>query len=72
MSNYPKPWKVKFDRRCLEWHENSSPYIVDAAGRLVVSMPQTVDHPGEYDQLAVRTAYEIVQAVNASHGAYGL
>lgn len=72
MSSYPKPWKVKYRRRCDEWHPKSCPDIVDALGRLVVSMPQTVDHPGMYDELADNTAQEIVRAVNAQYGAFGL
>jgi hypothetical protein len=65
MSTYPKPWKVKYRPRCEEWHPKSSPCIVDALGRVVVTLPQTVDHPGLYDELAVNTANEIVRAVNA-------
>lgn len=72
MSSYPKPWKVKYDQRCEEWHPKSQPSIVDAKGRLVVALPCTVDHPGLYDELACNTAQEIVRAVNTAHqAAYG-
>ena len=64
MSSYPKPWKVKYWQRCEEWHPQACPYIVDRNDRLVVSLPQTVGHPGEYDELADNTAKEIVAAVN--------
>lgn len=64
MSKYPKPWKVKYFHRCEEWHPNSMPYVVDALDRLVCRMPQTVEHPGMYDELAYNTAHEIVTAVN--------
>lgn len=54
--------------RCPEWHPQSSPYIVDANGDLVVRMPQNVGHPGMYDELACNTAREIVNAVNLPYG----
>jgi hypothetical protein len=72
LSNYKKPWRVHYRQVCDEWHPQSSPCIVDQQGRLVVNMPQTVDHPGLYDELADNTAKEIVAAVNAQYGAYGL
>jgi len=67
MSSYPRPWKVKYRHRCYEWHPKSRPYIVDSLGRIVCEMPQTVGHPGEYDELADNTANEIVNAVNRSN-----
>lgn len=72
MSNYKKPWQVRYRQICDEWHPQSLPYIVDSEGRLILRLPQTVDHPGMYDELAVNTAKEIVAAVNSAYGAYGL
>lgn len=62
--DHPTPWTVKYWRRCPEWHEFSSPYIVDAEGVTVLELPQRVGHPGEFDPVAVRTAHQIVEAVN--------
>lgn len=64
MSSYPKPWRVKYNQMVEEWHPQSLPEVVDAEGRLVCRMPQTTCHPGDYDELAVNTAEEIVAAVN--------
>lgn len=58
------PLRVEYHRRCPEWHEKSSPYIVDAAGKLVVMMPQNVGHPGQYDEMADLGARMIVDSVN--------
>ena len=69
MSSYPKPWKVRYWQRCEEWHPKSMPYIVDKDDRLICRMPQTVCHPGMYDELADNTAKEIVKAVNGTHEA---
>ncbi len=62
--SHPTPWKVAYWRRCLEWHPQSRPYIVDAADETVCEMPQTVGHPGVFDAVAVETAQRIVAAVN--------
>jgi hypothetical protein len=64
MENHPLPWTVKYWRRCPEWHEKSSPYIVDANGAEVVCMPQNVGNPGEYDVVADETALRIIASVN--------
>ena len=72
MSNHPKPWCVRYMRVFEEWHPKCRPYILDKLGGFVVAMPQTVDHPGEYDELADNTAKEIVAGVNSSWGADGL
>lgn len=66
MSKHPKPWSVRYKRVFEEWHPKSRPYIVDKDGNIVVWMQQTVDHPGEYDELADNTAKEIVISVNAA------
>lgn len=58
------PLRVEYFRRCPEWHEKSSPYIVDATGKVVVMMPQNVWHPGEYDEMADLGAKMIVDGVN--------
>jgi len=62
--NHPTPWTVKYYRRCKEWHPQCSPYIVDAEGGMVLDMPSTVGHPGEFDPVAYETAHRIVAAVN--------
>ena len=58
------PLRVEYHRRCPEWHEKSSPYVVDAYGKLVVMMPQNVGHPGQYDEMADLGAQMIVDSVN--------
>jgi len=68
MSKYLKPWSIKYRVRCEEWHPKSCPTVVDALGRFILALPQTVDHPGMYDELADNTAQEIVRAINAMEG----
>lgn len=58
------PLRVEYYRRCEEWDEKSLPRIVDANGRIVCEMPQTVGHPGKYDPIADFDANFIVSCVN--------
>lgn len=64
--NHPTPWRVEYFQRFAEWHEHSSPQIVDADGIIVVMMPQSAEchHPGFYDREADELAKRIVAAVN--------
>lgn len=62
--NHPTPWTVKYYQRFEEWHPQCSPYIVDAEGKMVLDMPQTVGHPGEFDPVAYENAHRIVAAIN--------
>lgn len=64
MTEHPTPWRVEYNRRFPEWHEKSLPFIVDANGIAIVKMPQHNWHPGLYDELADKTAHQIVTAVN--------
>lgn len=59
------PLRVEYRRLFSEWHEKSCPRVVDADGKLVVIMPQNVDHPGMYDTNADLGAQIIVESVNA-------
>ena len=67
--HHPVPWEVKYHKRAdnprFNWHPCCSPYIVDANGCTVVEIPQTVNHPGDYDATADETANAIVKAINA-------
>lgn len=65
---HPVPWRVEYSRRCKDWHTKSCPRVVDADGKLVVEMPQNVDHPGKYDIVADLSAITIVDCVNAISG----
>lgn len=61
-----KGWEVRFHRRCPEWHERSSPYLVNDKGEDVAGfMRQRVNHPGQEDKEAIAEAYLIRNAVNA-------
>jgi len=61
-----KRWEVKFWRRCEEWDERSSPYLVNDKGENVAGfMRQRVNHPGQEDKEAIAEAYLIRDAVNA-------
>lgn len=62
---HPIPWRVVYTKLFPEWHSKSCPRIVDAEGKLVVSMPQNVEHPGKYDVVADLAAITIVDCVNA-------
>jgi hypothetical protein len=64
--NHPTPWRVEYTRHDRSWHPRSRATVVDAHGELVAAMPQTVDHPGEYDAIADETAKRIVAAVNSA------
>jgi hypothetical protein len=61
---HPKPWSVKYNRRCSEWHEKSGAHVVDALGKVVTLIPQHTGHPGAYDAIADNIAHTIVNAVN--------
>jgi hypothetical protein len=61
---YKTPWEVKYWRLYPDWHEKSRPYIADADGREVVTIPQHTSHPGIYDFMADLIAHQIVEAVN--------
>lgn len=52
-------WEVRFNRRCSEWHPQSSPYVVTEFGE--IQMPQNVGHPGLLDPGAVALAETIVR-----------
>lgn len=64
MKDYPKPWSVKYNRLCKEWHEKSGPHIVDALGQIVALIPQHTGHPGTYDETADYLCHTIVNSVN--------
>lgn len=58
---------IKYYRRCPEWHERSSPYIVDEdTNRVVCRMECFVMHPGIYDEVACKYAEAIVNCVNGT------
>lgn len=58
------PWGIKHNRQCKEWHQQSSPVIVDENGRVVAIVHQFVNHPGLKDIAATTIAEIIVDAVN--------
>jgi hypothetical protein len=58
-------WKIKYYRRCPEWHEQCSPYIVNEKDEKIVEIPCFVNHPGEFDAKALEIAETIVRAVNS-------
>jgi len=64
MTEHPTPWRVQYWQPYPDWNEKSRPKIVDAAGKVILHMPQNVEHPGIYDELADKTAHQIVAAVN--------
>lgn len=64
MTEHPTPWRVEYNRSYHDWNVKSRPRIVDALGNNVLHMPQNVNHPGVYDELADKTAHQIVAAVN--------
>lgn len=68
--HHPKPWKIAYNQRFPEWHPQSQPRIVDANGDTVCEMPQTGNHPGDFDAAAVEAAQVIVSAVNATLPTY--
>lgn len=70
-TSHPLPWRVEYNQRFEEWDEQSQPAIYDAEDKLVVAMPQNVDHPGLHDELAIHTAHQIVNSVNAAHNKLG-
>jgi hypothetical protein len=57
-------WHVKYWRRCPEWHEQSSPYIVNEKGEKVAEIPCFTYHPGAHDPKSLEIAERIVKAVN--------
>jgi len=61
-------WKIQYDRKFPEWSQYSLPSIVDETGRVIVTFPQHVEHPGKYDQKANETAQIVVTAVNKHLG----
>ena len=66
LDEHPLPWEVAYSQKSSNWDEKSSPYIVDANGKIVVEyFFQHVCHPGMYDELADLTAQFIVNLVNA-------
>lgn len=65
---HPVPWRVEYSKRRKDWHTKSCPKVVDAIGKVVVEMPQNVDHPGKYDVVADLAAITIVDCVNAISG----
>lgn len=62
---YPKPWRVKYNRKFAEWHEKSLPTVVAADETVVCEFPQRVIHPGHFDVRAEEAAQTIVAAINA-------
>lgn len=60
---HPLPWSVKYNRQFPQWHEKSSPSVIDANGVLVFQSQQYVGHTGIYDMLADQVCKMIVTSI---------
>ena len=70
MTEHPTPWRVAYDPLFLppigDWHEFSSPHVVDANGKFIMRPKQNVGHPGLRDEVAEALCHRIVAGVNAA------